>query len=325
MKSLKEIGCSLIGWNPAILKECGEASQRQFRKLLSAICIMMVLWGTIGYCFAERYIGIESIPFKLLVVVAFMFIILCVERVIILTVGKARLMTVMRVMMALCMAVLGSCIFDQIIFSNDIQQTIQERREEKIISTINKRLSVYDTDIKRINAAIDSISKVNDALYRELEAKPTTTITTVSTSQQVAGIDANGKPIKTNVQSVNKTVVPNPRAEQAKGNEEQLKIYNAQLDELRNDKKNIDKTVREDFSKRPTGFIEELEATLAVVSQSPVSLTFYIILFMFLTFLELFVLTIKTGDSKCDYELIVEHQLELKKNVMLNTENTLKK
>lgn len=164
MKSLKEIGCSLIGWNPAILKECGEASQRQFRKLLSAICIMMVLWGTIGYCFAERYIGIESIPFKLLVVVAFMFIILCVERVIILTVGKARLMTVMRVMMALCMAVLGSCIFDQIIFSNDIQQTIQERREEKIISTIDKRLSVYDTDIKRINAAIDSISKVNDAL-----------------------------------------------------------------------------------------------------------------------------------------------------------------
>ena len=74
----------------------------------------------------------------------------------------------------------------------------------------------------------------------------------MSTSQQVAGIDANGKPIKTNVQSVNKTVVPNPRAEQAKGNEEQLKIYNAQLDELRNDKKNIDKTVREDFSKRPT-------------------------------------------------------------------------
>ena len=50
MKSLKEIGCSLIGWNPAILKECGEASQRQFRKLLSAICIMMVLWGTILLC-----------------------------------------------------------------------------------------------------------------------------------------------------------------------------------------------------------------------------------------------------------------------------------
>lgn len=47
MKTLSNIGCFLIGWNKNILKECGEASYRQFRKLLSAICIMMVLWGTI--------------------------------------------------------------------------------------------------------------------------------------------------------------------------------------------------------------------------------------------------------------------------------------
>ena len=121
MKTLTNIGCFLIGWNKEILSECGEASNRQFRKLLSAICIMMALWGTIGYCFAERYINIESTILKALVSMMFMLIVLCVERVIILTVGKARLMTLMRVMLALCMAVLGSCIFDQIIFSNDIQ------------------------------------------------------------------------------------------------------------------------------------------------------------------------------------------------------------
>ena len=39
MKVLTNIGCVLIGWNKNILKECGEASHRQFRKLLSAICI----------------------------------------------------------------------------------------------------------------------------------------------------------------------------------------------------------------------------------------------------------------------------------------------
>ena len=49
---LRNIGCFLIGWDRNILNECGEASYRQYRKLLSAICIMMVLWGTIGYCFA---------------------------------------------------------------------------------------------------------------------------------------------------------------------------------------------------------------------------------------------------------------------------------
>ena len=112
MKTVKDFGCFLIGWNKDILKECGEASQRQFRKLLSAICIMMVLWGTIGYCFADRYINIESCALKLCVSLAFMFIVLCVERVIILTVGKARVMSTMRVMLALCMAFLGACIFD---------------------------------------------------------------------------------------------------------------------------------------------------------------------------------------------------------------------
>ena len=125
MKTIKNIGCFLIGWNNNILKECGEASQRQFRKLLSAICIMMLMWGTIGYCFADRYINIESCVLKLCVSLAFMLIILCVERVIILNVGKARMMAVMRFSMAICMAILGSCIFDQIIFRNDIQQTIQ--------------------------------------------------------------------------------------------------------------------------------------------------------------------------------------------------------
>ena len=125
MKTLNNIGCALIGWDKNILKECGEASHRQFRKLISAICIMMILWGTIGYCFADRYINIESLVLKICIALMFMLIVLCVERVIILTVGKARLMTVMRVMLALCMAILGSCIFDQIIFRNDIEQAIQ--------------------------------------------------------------------------------------------------------------------------------------------------------------------------------------------------------
>ena len=40
MKALKNFGCLLIGWDKNILKECGEASYRQYRKLLSAICIM---------------------------------------------------------------------------------------------------------------------------------------------------------------------------------------------------------------------------------------------------------------------------------------------
>lgn len=319
MKTLVNIGCFLIGWNKNILKECGEASYRQYRKLLSAICIMMVLWGTIGFCVADRYINIESCILKVCVSLVFMLIVLCVERVIILTVGKARLMSFMRVLLALCMAVLGSCIFDQIIFRNDIQQAIQEHREDVIGETIIKRLAIYDSDIVRITHEMDSLSKATIALNEELQKRPVIKGVNVSTTEQVVGVDENGKPKTIKTQTTNTITLQNPLAEQLKANNDQIQIYSAQLEDLRRDKKEVAETVRHEVSQRAPGFIEELEATLQVVSQSPISLGFYTILFCFLTFLELFVLTIKMGENKCDYDLIVENQLSLKKRLMEQT------
>ena len=303
MKALTNIGCFLIGWNKNILSECGEASHRQYRKLLSAICIMMVLWGTIGYCFADRYINIESCALKLCVSLAFMFIVLCVERVIILTVGRARLMSFMRVLLALCMAILGSCIFDQIIF--------------------RKRMSVFESDERRITHEMDSLNKATITLGEELMKRPTIKSVNVSTQEQVVGVDENGNPKKVRNKNTDIVNIPNPLAEQLKSNNSQIEIYQNQLEQLRQDKKDIAQKVTEEVSSRPLGFIEELEATLAVVSNSWISLAFYVILFCFLTFLELFVLTIKMGENKCDYELIVENQLTLKKNLMDQTSKSL--
>lgn len=322
MKTLSDIGCFLIGWNKEILKECGEASHRQYRKLLSAICIMMLLWGTIGFCFADRYINIESTVLKMGVSLTFMLIVLCVERVIILTVGKARLMTAMRVMLAICMAMLGSCIFDQIIFRNDIQQAIQEHREDVIKETIAKRMSIYESDIQRITYEMDSLSKATIILGEKIQKRPTIKGTNVTTQEQVV-MGEDGTPKKVKTQLVNTVTMANPLAEQLKANNEQIQIYSNQLEQLRQDKKDIAQTTTEEIKQRASGFIEELEATLKVVSKSPVSLVFYIILFCFLTFLELFVLTIKMGDSKCDYDLIVENQLNLKKKLMEQTSQSL--
>lgn len=324
MKYLISIGCFIIGWNKHILRECGEASYRQFRKLLSAICIMMILWGTIGYCFADRYINIESVPMKIAVALMFMFIVLCVERVIILTVGKAPVMSVMRVLMAICMAILGSCIFDQIIFRNDIHEAIQEHREDVIQEAVAKRLSIYESDERRIKHDMDSLSNATIELSEELQKRPIIQGTNVTTQEQVVGTDEEGKPKKVKTQTVNSIAMENPLARQLEANNEQIKMFSEQLEQLRQDKKDVEATTREEVNSRTPGFIEELEATLRVVSQSWVSLAFYIILFLFLLFIELFVLTIKAGESKCDYDLIVEHQLNLKMNLMDKTEDSLK-
>ena len=233
------------------------------------------------------------------------------------------MMSFMRVLLALCMAILGSCIFDQIIFRNDIQQAIQEHREDIIKETISKRMSIFDNDIQRITLEMDSLSKATILLGEELQKHPTIKGTNVSTQEQIVGTDSYGKPKKVKVQSVNTVTMVNPLAEQLKANNDQIQIYSNQLEQLRQDKKDIAQTTTKEIHQRASGFIEELEATLKVVSQSWISLAFYIILFCFLTFLELFVLTIKMGENKCDYELIVEHQLSLKKNLMKKTEQNL--
>ena len=232
-------------------------------------------------------------------------------------------MSFMRVLLALCMAILGSCIFDQIIFRNDIHQAIQEHREDVISKTIMKRLSIYNSDIQRITHEMDSLSKATIVLNEELQQRPVIKGTNVSTQEQIVGTDGNGRPKKIKTQTINTITLANPLVEQLKANNDQIHIYSTQLEKLRQEKKEVAETVRKEINKRSPGFIEELEATLKVVSQSSVSLAFYIILFCFLTFLELFVLTIKIGENKCDYELIVEHQLSLKKNLMAKTEQSL--
>ena len=60
-----------------------------------------------------------------------------------------------------------------------------------------------------------------------------------------------------------------------------------------------------------------------VYKRQVLSIAFYIILFVVLLSLELFVVTIKSGDTKCDYDLIVEHQLNIKKNMLQNSEDRL--
>lgn len=319
----EKIACFMTGWNREVLKECGEASHRQLKKLASALLIMMILWGTIGYCFADRYMNVESIWGKGLVSLGFMLIVICVERVIILTVGKAWGMAIMRFLLAICMAVLGSCIFDQIIFQNDIQDAIAAHREDVVSATVKKRLQIYEDDIQRIQHDMDSIGAATVTLSEELQKRPTIQGTNVTTQEQVIGTDANGGPKKIKVQTVNTVTMLNPLAKQLEANNAQIQIYADQLESIRGDKKNVETTVRQEVESRKVGFLEELKATVEVVSESWVSMAFYFILFAFLTFLELFVLTIKMGDNKCDYDLIVEHQLAIKKNVLQQTENQL--
>ena len=289
-----KLGCSLIGWNPNILKECGEASHRTLKRYVSALIIL----STIS------------------VALVFILIIICIERYIILHVGKLGITGVIRFILAFLMAILGSTIFDQIIFQNDIKVKMDEIRTEQINEEIPKRLKFIDAEIIKLNMTIDSISVENMNLYQEINKRPTIVATDVNTVNRQIGVDEDGKPKYEKTSTISKRNVENPLTGKVKSNEKYIEEYQKQLNVLQDRKLTIAETVRDEFSKKKSGFLEELVALHRVIEENSIAFTFYLLLLCFLTFLEMLVVMSKGGDGACDYDLIVEHQLRIKRETI---------
>lgn len=320
---LTKIGCFLIGWDANILRECGEASHRSLKRYISAIIILIAIWGTIGFCFADNYIGIDSLLGKIAVSAIFVAIIICIERYIILSGKLGKGIKTVRVSLALLMAILGSTIFDQIIFKNDVDVRMNEIKTEQINKEIPKRMDFLDKDIARVTQTRDSLSKAIIELYDKLEKRPMIAATDVQTTTRQTGLDSDGKPILEKTTNVTKRNVENPLSGQVKANEEALKTAVKQLEDFQKRKMTVADEVRKQYEEAERGFLEELKALFSILGEDVVARIFYIFLFLFLMLLELLVVTSKSSDQHCDYDLIVEHQLKIKSETLKNTENSL--
>lgn len=319
-----KFACFLVGWNVDILKECGESSRRTLRKYMSAIIILSIIWGTIGYCFAERYIGLESLIAKLATSAVFVTIIICVERYIILTGKLNGWMKFFRICLAFLMAVLGSTIFDQIIFKNDVEFEKKEYITEKVNSEVPKRNQNIDNELAILQNDIDSISLVNAHLSEEIEKKPATKFSTYETEEVITGQDADGKPIKEKISKRVEHLVSNPLIDQRASNEAILKQYNERKVELQNRKLETEKIVRDEFERASTGFLQELEILFKqIIFEKPIAGAFYVFLFLFLLLLEMLVVMSKGGDGDSDYDLVVHHQQRIKAETLKRLEEGL--
>lgn len=318
-----KVGCFLLGWDPTILQECGEASYRTLRKYVSAIMILSIIWGTIGFCFADRYIGLENTFAKLGVAAVFITIIICVERFIILTVGKLGMMGFFRFVLAMLMATLGATIFDQLIFRNDIDVKMKEIRTEQVNSEIPKRLKTIDNEIAKLNVERNVLQHITDSLYDVFTKNPVIKTTDVSTTTTPQGKDDNGRLIYNKQTTVTTSSTANPVGVQAENSAKQVEKLNVQLTKLQNQKLTMADDVRKEYEAAQVGFLEELHALTDIILGDKVALIFYIIMFGFLSMLELLVVTSKAKDSHSDYDLIIEHQLKIKAATLKSTEESL--
>ena len=312
MNTMTKIECFIVGWKPKILENCKEASYATLKKYVAAIAILSIIWGVIGWCFADNYLAIQSWYGKIITSVFFIAVIVCVERYIILSHGKLTGVKIFRTFLAVLMAVLGSTMFDQIVFKNDIDVKMKEIRSDQINIEVPKRTIELDKQIEEVTANIDSIKKVNSALYDELMRTPVIKAPEITTEIRQVGIDSTGKAIYHYDRKVEEKNVTNPKVEQVEQNNKELIRYLQQKEILKERKLNIRTEVQDEYDNASTGFLEEIGALYSLLSNNGFVLAFYIFLFLFLMCLELLVITTK-GSNKCDYELLIDFQLETKK------------
>ena len=308
----QKFGCFLIGWNPAILMNCSEASHKALKKYTASILILVFIWGSTGYCFAERYLSVTTWWGCALTALAFIIIVIQIERQVILTVGKNKLLTIFRVILAVFMALIGSAILDQIIFKNDVAKVLIELRTDQARIISGKRQLTIQAEINKLTATVDSLENINGRLNEEVAKRPTVAITNVTT-ERVPVTQPDGTRKMETRSTVSQQHVASTRIEQIRANTVTINTCSNRLEKLYNQKINVEETVRKELEEN-AGFLEELKAMIIIIKSDLVAGAFYFILFAFIFSLELLVVMSKVGDNKCDYDLIIEHQLNVKKN-----------
>ena len=308
-----KIGCSLTGWNSQILDSCTEASFKQLRKYTSALLILIILWGLIGYLFAERYVNLSCLGCS---IVAFFMIIIVlqIERQIILTIGKNHWLATFRFVIAIIMAIIGSAIIDQIIFKDDIEKKMIEIVDRQVKEQLPNRLTIIDSRLSDLQIEIDSLDRKNLQFYEEITKQPTIqTISTTTTPMTIRQADGTDKvEYRT---SISRNPIANPKHKEVEVNNQKLEMLRTQQEDYTKRKLDAENSLREEL-KSKQGFLEELNAIIEILKESTVALIFYVVLFIFLMSLELFVVVSKIGDKKCDYDLVVKHQLEQKEKTL---------
>lgn len=306
-------GCYITGYNYEIIKNSSELSAKAVRKYLSAILIVSILWGFIGFCFSQRYLHtgiIGSLAAALVMIV----IVIQIERQIILSIGRNKLVPVFRVIIGIVMAVIGSVIIDQIIFREDVEKAKVTNIQAEVNNILPVKTRELDLQIRQIDSAITIKEAERAAIIDEITVKPFIK----STSSEVKHFQmqhnvSNGQVADTIVSRTDLALndIANPKAGLLPGIADQISQLRKQKSEKENSKINIRQELETELSSK-TGFLDELETLFSILFSSWIAMVVWIMFFLFLMSIEVFVLVNKFGDEKNDYDSVILHQKDVR-------------
>lgn len=308
------LGCFLTGRNYAIIKNCSEASAKSVKKYLSAILIVSIIWGFIGFNFTIRYVHGDILT-STIVSAILVFIVIQVERQIILSIGKNRPAKIFRFLIGIVMAIIGSVIIDQMLFKEDI-----EKNKEKFIQDeVNKILPLKTKQLDNEIAELDSLLVIKEneriAFLNEIKNEPfIKSISKEIKTIPLKIVDRAGLMKDSLVRKVDitETNIPNPKIELIPKIENQIDNLRSQKSAKENSRLNIRQDLEREL-KSKTGFLDELIVLFSILWNHRIALIIWFVIFSFFLFIELFVLINKAFDEQDDYDEVVIQQREVLK------------
>ncbi|WP_341222211.1 DUF4407 domain-containing protein [Polaribacter atrinae] len=324
--SWMKFGCFLTGYNYNIMKSSSEASAKAVKKYTAAILIVSIIWGFIGFTFANKYVHLDTLGSVIGGVIA-VFIIIQIEKQIILNVGKNRSANIFRTLIALIMAFLGSIIIDQMIFKDDIELKKEEELVERVNNALPGKVAEINQEIARLDSLISYKNNERTNLIKEITETPIITLPGYETVTKPGKttkiiIDELGNTITKEIDTIFKerkytsSSRENPKAAMLPTIDTQIKDLSIKRDEY--SLKKLD--MREDLEKQfrsKVGFLDEINTMINILSESVAALVVWFLWFFFLFFIELFVVSSKWGkNTETDYDIAVLHQRDVRINAI---------
>ena len=316
-------GCFLIGYNYDIIRKSSEASAKSVKKFTSAILIVALIWGFIGFTFCNRYLHLGLIG-SIIGSMVMVFIIIQIERQIILNVGKNKAALVFRSGIAVIMALLGSLIIDQIIFKEDIKIAQMEKVNTRIDKSLESKVSIIKEEISRLDILILDKENERNLVLQEVTKKPmikmpSSKIKKIPRKIKVPNVDkVTGKLsmiekdtiyVEREYASVS---VPNPKVELIPHIENEIKEYRRIRSQYIS-KKMKARDIVENEEKDKMGFLDELDTMVVLLQSNLISFFVWLLWLLFFMFIELFVVTGKMGsNNETDYDIAILHQRDVR-------------
>ncbi len=305
-----KISCFFTGYNYQIVKNSSELAAKTVKKNMSALIIICLVWGFVGYSFTTRYLH-GNLLTSLAVALVMVIVVIQIERQIILTIHRNTLAYVFRAFIGLVMAFIGSLILDQVIFKDDIEKSQLELVQQRVNSVLPLKTQELKAQMAQIVESIEAKEAERAALLEELRRTPTiSTPTSIGRYEK----DSSGRMALVG-REVTYQAVPNPKAELIPRIDEQLAQLRNNLNQKEEYLLNMRNSIEADIASK-TGFLDELKTLFTIITSSWYSIIVWTLLFLFFMSLELFILVNKLSDKETDYDAVIKHQVKVRNSAL---------